>query len=163
MFIFFVSVFWLVQWGNSISLSLAHKKSTCCRQDLMSSPANTFICDVVKTSHRTSPPPSRRWGWEPTTHSLLWRTATSGSRRRSISQHHAAPRPPRSSSSCRKEPCSTRPSSTSCPLNRRASLNWWTWSKADWTGLDWEVIVSQVLLRGPVSRRIWFGWHSGGL
>lgn len=90
---------------------------------------------------------SRRWGWEPTTRSSLWRTATSGSPRRSTSHHHAALRPPRSSPSCQKELCSTRPSSASCQSNRRASLNWWTWSKTDWTGLGGHYFPLQAIIK----------------
>uniref|UniRef100_A0AAQ4RQB2 Mitochondrial ribosomal protein L27 n=1 Tax=Gasterosteus aculeatus aculeatus TaxID=481459 RepID=A0AAQ4RQB2_GASAC len=86
---------------------------------------------AVKMSTLSSLLVSRRWAWEPTRRSLLWRTATSGSPRRSTSRPPAASSPPRSSPSCLKEPCSTRPSLTSCRSNRRGGLNWWTWSERD--------------------------------
>lgn len=79
---------------------------------------------------------SSRWGWEPTRLSLLWRTATSGSPRRSSSHRHAATSHRGSSPDCHKELFSTRLSSTSCHSNRRASSNWWIWSKTDRTGLE---------------------------
>lgn len=72
---------------------------------------------------------SWRWGWVPTTLSMLWKTVMSSSPRRSTSHHHAAQRPLASSPSCPEELCSTRPSSTCCRSNRRADSGWCSCSR----------------------------------